>query len=180
MKKLFLLILFLPLMLPVNASAFGVTFLGSLGGYKLTNDPRFDGTKWGVVGKVAADLELTDLIAIEGSMGYVGIQVSNPKLNGTTIEYKPLTYMPINLGVKLSPLNFLPLINPYVVLSTGYWREKYNDGSSSLMGGLAALGLELKGGCFGIDLRGNIEKPSISDPGIGYSVILSGIFYLGI
>lgn len=180
MKKILILVLFVFLLIPQNATAFGVTFLGSLGGYKLTNDPRFDGTKWGITGKLAADLEITDLIAIEGSLGYVGIQVSAPALNGTSIEYKPLSYLPVNLGVKLSPLHFLPIINPYVVLGTGYWREKFNDNSESLIGGLAALGLELKGGCFGVDLRGNVEKPSLKDTGVGYSVILSGIFYLGI
>lgn len=179
MKKISFLVLIALFVSLSSAQAFDIDLYGRIGALKMTH-PDFEDEKWGVGLDIGGTLGISDFFALDVMAGYGYVQVKPPEINGTEVSWQYLKTVPFVVSVVFTPLNFLPIINPYLIAGLGTWRiMDPNKEAFQGFGGSAGFGVMLKGGCFGFDLRVLYEKPDFDSAYKDLYISIAPVLYLG-
>ncbi len=181
-KYLFLVVALLPFAFsPSPLSAFNFDLALRLGVMKVQH-PDYTETKWGFGADGAVSMGITHLVGAELRTGYWDVKVKNPEINISSgkISLHFLKLYPTVASIKIHPLYFIPIIDPYVILGLGMWKIKEENKSSyNGFGGDGGVGVSVKGGCFGFDIRFLMERPDFKSSFTDYKITLAPVLYLG-
>ncbi|GEM_PF-4876617 len=164
-----------------NLKAFDLDIYGRIGGLKVYH-PEYEDVKWGLELDLGGTLGITNLLSVDVRGGYGYVQVKNPHINANTqtVEWKYYKTIPFVVSLELTPLKFLPIINPYFIAGLGTWKIMDETRSTKQsFGGNVGVGIEFKGGCIGFDVRFLYELPDFSSHYRDYYISIAPVLFLG-
>ncbi len=179
MKRFLFFLAIVSMVVTPSLSAFDVDLYGRIGVLQMSH-PDFADKKTGVELDVGGTFGLSRFFSVDIRTGYGFVPVKPLEINNNKVSWKYMKTVPVVVSLVITPLNFLPIISPYIIAGLGSWRIMDPSKSSFQgFGGSAGVGISLKGGCLGFDVRALYEKPDFNSSYKDWYISIAPVLYLG-